>query len=451
MEETKEPRSYLSNLLETLVEMNNYADFANKFVKENGIYYTKEKIWWWWDKKQYCWEMVDEIDVMNIVDQAINNQPKTIQQNVKNQILEALKRKSRLNKPKEPKKTWIQFKNKIADLEEKKTFEATKEYFFVNPIPWNLGETFDTPEIDKLFEEWVGEKNVLNLHEIIAFCLSPEYFIKELFVLIGSGNNGKSKYVNIIEKLLGPRNCCSTDLDLITKNSFETSKIYKKLIATMGETNFNTLKNTSLLKRLTGSDTIGAQFKNKDSFDYINYAKLIICTNSLPKTEDRTKGFYSRWRIIDFPNEFDNKQDVLSRIPEQEYENLSFKCLNLLRGLRKRREFLDNQTNEHKERKYEEKSNPLKKFLKENFIEDPDGEVPFFRFYDGFCLYLKESGFRVQDKKEVSRQLLDENFNKTYKNVDVTQFDGGIKRTKWLYVEGIRPKRNLEKYYLEKF
>ena len=72
----------------------------------------------------------------------------------------------------------------------------------------------------------------------------------------------------------------------------------------MGETDFNEMKKTSMLKKLSGGDLIGFEYKRKDPFEDKNYAKITISTNNLPSTSDKTIGFYRRWLIIDFPITF---------------------------------------------------------------------------------------------------------------------------------------------------
>ncbi len=180
----------IENLLLELTNNTNWLGFADKFVDNNGVYYDNQKIWWFWNKQKYCWEMVDETDIMNMVDKALAHHPLTVQINIKAQIIEALKRKARLQKPEEPKEDWVQFKDKIVDVINGETFESTKKYFFTNPIPWSIGETEETPEMDKLFEEWVGKEQTQMLYEIIAFCLSTRYFIHTIFCFTGSGSNG---------------------------------------------------------------------------------------------------------------------------------------------------------------------------------------------------------------------------------------------------------------------
>jgi len=424
-------------------ESTNWLKFAETFVNEHGIYYDKNKIWYFWNKKEYCWEIVDETDVLNTVDIALQNNSKTVQNSIKSQIVEALKRRARLNKPKEPKEYWLQFKNKIIDIETNEEFNATKEYFFSNPINYELGETEETPVMDKLFTEWVGETNKELLYEIVSYCLSSKYFIHNIFCFTGSGSNGKSKYLHIIKNLIGNKNVCSTDLDLLSQSKFESSKLYKKLVAMMGETNYSTMKRTSLLKRLTGQDLVGIEFKGKIGFDTENYAKIIIATNTLPVTEDKTEGYYRRWLIVDFPNKFSNDIDVLKLIPEIEYNNLARKSVRFLKKLIKNRKFTNEPTIKEKTKKYEEKSNPITSFLTEKYFKNINGEEPFFQVYEEYVVYLEERGYRKPSRKEVSKLLELEGFTTEKKNVPKQDGNG---YTKWVYVIGLTKRTGIMEF-----
>lgn len=418
----------------------NWLSFADRFVKDVGVHYDRAKLWWLWDKVKTAWVMVDETDIMNLVDEALSNQPQTIQSKIKDQILESLKRAGRKNKPEQPKQSWLQFKNKVVDVETAETFESTPKYFFTNPINWELGDSEETATMDKLFKEWVGEKQTESLFEIIAYCLSSAYFIHIIVCLTGGGSNGKSTYLKIVNKFIGAHNITSTDLDILINSRFEIAKLFKKLVATMGETNFSTMRRTSLLKRLVGEDLVGGEFKNKAPFDFCNYAKILIATNTLPVSEDRTRGFYRRWFLIDFPNEFPPDRDVFAEIPDTEYKNLARKCVNLLKKLRQQRRFTLEPNIDTKTREYEDRSNPITAFIKEKFVREVDAKVPFFEFYEAYCVYLAERRFRTQSKKEVSAIIEQEGFETrkcTVRKADETE-------TVWLYVFGLRFKRGLE-------
>ena len=62
-----------------------------------------------------------------------------------------------MQRPEDPPKNWIQFKDQIFDIKTKKIFPASSDYFICNPLPWKIGKKDDTPTIDKLFKQWVGK------------------------------------------------------------------------------------------------------------------------------------------------------------------------------------------------------------------------------------------------------------------------------------------------------
>jgi len=407
-------------------------DLVKKFLKLQPIYYDENRIWWIWDKESYKWKMIDDVDLMNGLNKKAN--ANTIHSQIKSQIIEAFKQEARKNKPKEIKPTWIQFGNKIIDIETEEEFEANPDYFVTNPIPYKLGESEETPEIDRLFIEWVGEEHKEELYEIFAFCLVPNYFIHRIFCLIGSGANGKSTYLKLLQKLVGEKNIVATNLENLMISRFEKSKLFKKLVCVVGETEFNTLKRTTLIKSLSGQDLIGCEIKQKNPFDFVNYAKLILASNSLPMTQDKTQGFYRRWKIIDFPNTFEKEADILNKIPDEEFENLCLKCLNIAKRLWKERTFTDDGNFEERAKKYEEKSNPLIPFINENYIKNPNGKVVFSEFLDNLNEYLYEKGYRQMSKPAISKQLKNDGYEiKTGSyNDSTTSYILGLKKKKMI-------------------
>lgn len=385
----------------------NFIKIVDKFLKIQPIYYDTSRLWWVWNFKDYYWELKDEIDILNYIDQ--NTRNPSVNSKIRNELIEALKRRSRLNKPKPSKQTWIQFKNKIIDVKTEEEYSASPEYFITNPIPINLGNSDETPTMDKIFEEWVGKDYVQTLYEIISYCLLPSYPIHRLFCLYGEGLNGKSKFLELITNFVGQSNVTSTELDTLLDSRFEITRLHKKLVCLMGETNFNEIKKTSILKKLTGGDLIGYEYKNKDPFHDYNYAKILISTNNIPPTQDKTIGFIRRWTIIDFPNTFDERFDVLDQIPNEEYRNLAKKSIKILKNLLSKREFHNEGNIEERGIKYEEKSNPFEKFWKEMIIEDVDSHIFKFEFRKELDLWCKENRFRIISDRMVANYMKDKN------------------------------------------
>ena len=370
-----------------------YIAQADAFLDVQPLWYDSACLWWFWDHQKCYWRRIDETDIMNLIDVEtdIDN---TVRSEVQGCVLRALQRRSRLRSPKEMPATWIQFGQTIIDVETSRMFAASPEHFCTNPVPWDLGKTEETPTINRLFKEWVGEQNAPALLEIVAFSCMPDYFVQRIFSFVGSGRNGKSTFLYLLGKFIGDTNTCSARMEQLCHDRFEAAKLFRKLVCFINETNFTKVSKTEMLKALSGRDLVSAEFKGKDAFSFRNYAKIIVSTNTLPVTEDTTDGFYRRWVIIDFPNKFSEKADVIGGIPDDEFRNLARKVVRVACDLFKRREFTNEGTIEERRARYEAKSNPLKEFLTENTVSESSEHVFKFELRERFQHYCRSKGWR---------------------------------------------------------
>jgi putative DNA primase/helicase len=403
-------------------------ELAKQFLKIQPLFYDKGKLWWIWISNKYKWEIIDETDVLNAIEKS--SRTDTIDSKERNEILEALRQEGRKNVPEDIKPSWIQFQDQIIDLSNGERFEASPKYFVTNPIPHKISGNPDTPNMDRIFEEWVGKNHVKTLYEILAYCCLCDYPINRLFCFIGSGMNGKSCFLNLLKEFIGTTNVCSTELDFLLTSRFEITKLHKKLVCMMGETNFNEIRNTSVLKRLTGGDLIGFEYKNKNPFEDKNYAKIIIATNNLPTTDDKTMGFYRRWMIIDFINQFTEKKDILKDIPLEEYENLATKCTLILTDILSIREFTNEGSVEDRMKKFEEKSNPIGRFIKERCtIDDPNDFITSSQFEKQLNGWCKENKYREFSSETIAKKLKDFGLEKGNSYIDWYE-DGTLSKKK---------------------
>lgn len=425
-EHTKELRDFINENIDEFLsvkqEVDLHENFKNatseiygdklKLVKEffniQPVYYDSSKNFWMWNSDNFCWVLVDETDLVNLINQLTG--ANTINSRVKAEIMEGLRQIGRRYKPLESKKTWVQFKELIYDIQSGKTFKASSKYFVTNPVPWQMGNSDETPVMDKIFKEWVGEKYVKTLYEILAYCLIPDYPVHRIFCFFGGGANGKSKYMDLLRKFVGIKNCCSASLDNLFQSRFGITKLHKKLACQMGETNFNEMKKTSVLKSLSGGDLIGFEYKNKTPFEDKNYAKILISTNNLPTTTDKTIGFYRRWLIIDFFNTFDETKEILNDIPEIEYSNLANKSIGILKRLLKERKFSEEGSIELRKKRFEDKSNPLGKFFKENLKEDYGKYIFKFEFKKRLDEWCKENHFREISDFSITKYMKEHHY-----------------------------------------
>ena len=127
--------------------------------------------------------------------------------------------------------------------------------------------------------------------------------------------------------------------------------------------------------------------------------------------------------------------DILKDIPDVEFRNLSRRCIIILKDLWKKREFANEGDIENRRKRYEEKSNPLGMFIKENCEIGVNEEMPFFIFYEDYITWLDERGYRKISKKELSNQLDNEGYETENRN---QRTQNGY--TTWKFINGLKLK-----------
>lgn len=386
------------------------------FYEEQQFYYDTSKIFWLWDIENFKWVKSDEVDFLNAIQQTLGVD--TIDSKTRTELVEGFKQIGRRYKPEPAKKSWIQFKDKIYDVLSGEVLEASPKYFITNPIPYKVGESEETPTIDRLFTEWVGEDKQ-RLYELIAYILSTNQFMQRIFALCGGGSNGKGTFMKLCLKFIGQDNSVSSEIKNLSENKFEPAVLFKKLLCIMGEVSYDDLKNTNQLKKLAGEDLISYEFKGKTPFTDENTATCTCLTNSLPITPDKSVGFYRKWNIIDFPNQFTGvKHNLISEIPEQEFENLALKSLKILKQLYETNSFTNEGDFEERIRRYEERSNPVLKFVDDCCTEDAGENLGLRDFANRCNEYLKLKHLRILTAKQIGKILRDEGFSVGNRKID---------------------------------
>jgi P4 family phage/plasmid primase-like protien len=397
-----------------------------EFWKDNPFFYDRSKMFFIWNKEEYKYEMSDTVDLLNSISDVLGLD--TINSKVRGELTSGFEQVGRRHIPEKAPLSWVQFKKTIYDFKTDRVFEAEPKYFITNPIPYDLGESDATPNMDRLFNQWVDEKWVKTLYQVIAHSTTSFQFMQRLIALHGGGSNGKGTFMKLLKRFLGEDNICTSELKELVGSGFETSSIYKKLVCFMGEVSYDDLKNTNQIKKLSGEDDIRFCFKGKTPFTDKSITTLISATNSMPRTPDKTMGFYRKWLIIDFPNQFTTiSKDLIENIPDYEFSNLARKILNILKELYKTQQFDNEGDFEERMNRYEERSNPIQKFIENNCVEINGEKIELKIFANIFNDYAKTNHLRILSVRQISKILKEDGFELGSRSVE----NDGNKSTKY--------------------
>lgn len=164
----------------------------------------------------------------------------------------------------------------------------------------------DSPIYDKwedTLRSWLPDKETRDfLQEFVGYCLIPDCSYRTAVFLYGPGSNGKSLFLEVIAKLFHGY-ISFVPLHWVSER-FESSKLMDKLINVCGDIDSKYMTETSTLKAMIAGDPIRAEFKHGKSFHFHPVCRLMFSANQLPRSSDKSEGWYSRWKFIEFPNRF---------------------------------------------------------------------------------------------------------------------------------------------------
>ena len=213
----------------------------------------------------------------------------------------------------DPHVEWLCCKNVMVNLRTLETKPFGPECMATVQIPHTY--LYNTPclpapsKIMRFFYQVMAPEDVETVLDYLVYCLWRGFPFHRWLLFNGSGRNGKGVTTYLITRFLGQKNVSSETLHRLLDRTFAGAKLFGKMANIDADLSGDALKDTGLLKKLTGGDRIPAEDKFKPLFDFNNHAKLIFSANKIPKTPDESDAFYARLIIINFPNQFLGNKD----------------------------------------------------------------------------------------------------------------------------------------------
>jgi P4 family phage/plasmid primase-like protien len=124
-----------------------------------------------------------------------------------------------------------------------------------------------------------------------------------MFWLYGGGSNGKSVVLKVITWLLGSGNVSTVPITKLGQR-FYLAQLVGKLANLSDEMGANAVLDDEVLKQTISGGRQQAERKGEQPFDFEPYARIVASTNTLPRTVDKSYGFFRRVRIVRFTRTF---------------------------------------------------------------------------------------------------------------------------------------------------
>ena len=242
------------------------------------------------------------------------------------------------------------------------------------------------------------DKKICLLQELSGYVLFPDNRLQKCAVLIGSGANGKSVFLNVLTKIFGSANISNVEMSSLSQD-FQVIQLMNSMLNISAETRTNVAGAESKFKQITAGDEISACYKGKDYITFKPRAKMFLACNEYVKSSDTTEGWTRRFCFVDFPMHFveqpnpDNPEElpidrnIESRLTTTDSLSAIFNWV--LQGyemLKVCGYFTEPDDQREITEEFKELSNPLIEFVKEIEIDIPLSSNQLYDRYKDWCI-----------------------------------------------------------------
>jgi len=180
-----------------------------------------------------------------------------------------------------------------------------------------VGVNYDPGAVSDLWERFLYEIMDVNrqprsadnlvefLRRALGYSLTGSTKEECLFILWGGGQNGKSTLINVVSEIMGEYSRNTPIETLLMKNSstipVDLARLDGPRLVTAAEVDRGRRLAESLVKTMTGRDTISARFFYAEFFDFRPQFKLWLSTNHKPVIKGTDDAIWRRIMFVKFP------------------------------------------------------------------------------------------------------------------------------------------------------
>lgn len=189
-----------------------------------------------------------------------------------------------------------------------------------------------------LDDVFMGDVELIEfIQKAVGYSLTGRTDEQCLFLLIGTGSNGKTTLLEVLHALLGTfahtAPFATFQRSFTQTMSNDLAALAGKRFVSASEPNAGATLDESRIKTITGGDPITARFLHKEFFTFHPVCTLWLGVNHLPRVKDDSEGFWRRVRRVNFKVKFaDSVQNPTSTLKPKDKALLA-KLMDELPGI----------------------------------------------------------------------------------------------------------------------
>ncbi|MGL5712586.1 MAG: DNA primase family protein [Paraclostridium sp.] len=194
-------------------------------------------------------------------------------------------------------------KNGMVDWRTGTLKEHSPKYMRLSQLNVNYDPTAKSEILHKFMGETFHKEDLPVIWEFMGVSISESITAKRFMIFVGSGDNGKSVWLNVVRKVIGADNISSASLSDLAANRFAKAQLLGKLANIASDISGSALNDISNIKELTGNDQTSADRKFQSQVNFVNKASLMFSCNVLPEANTADEAYFKRLLIVECPNQ----------------------------------------------------------------------------------------------------------------------------------------------------
>lgn len=260
-------------------------------------------------------------------------------------------------------------------------------------------------------EVWPDDPEAIaTLQEMIGYFLVPDTSQQKAFMFVGPQRSGKGTIARTCEMLLGQVNYSGIKLKALGDH-FGMESLIPKLLAVVtdarlgAKTDRGNIVETVLT--ITGQDAVTIDRKGIKSWEGTLKVRFFIHSNELPRFEDMSGAFASRFILLKTEQSFFGREDLeLGDKLKAELPGILLWAIDGWRRLKARGKFVQPASSAAMMRHFELMSSPVKGFVVDRCILDPQATVTKDALYQMYKHWQETEGKSYSlDKQAFANKL----------------------------------------------
>lgn len=277
------------------------SQIVDEIIAKHNIIYVDQVGFYEWDSR--IWSRTSDSQIKNYADQLYGKRFATAQRVAS--VCNLLKSRS-ITKVVFDRNPVLTFQNGTLEIETERFREHNPSDYCSIIMDYDYDPTAKAPVWENFIEDVTDEepRRAEILQFLAGYVLMNDCRYQKIFLLIGSGGNGKSVYLEIIQKLFGDENVTHVEPTGLAQE-FQRIRLKDSLLNIGSDINsdFSRGEIREWLLKIADGTSVQACYKGLNHIDFIPRCKLVYACNAMP-TAEIVNGLNRRMQFVDFPCQY---------------------------------------------------------------------------------------------------------------------------------------------------